>query len=159
MRRRFLVAAALAIGLGALPVLAQGQGPGPGPGQRMGGPGRGGRGPGGPGPGIMPMLQQLDLTDQQREQLRTLMDENRPPADPGQLRDAELKLHAAILGDTPDPQAIDTAKTAINAAHAAELDHQVQMLSKIAQILTPEQRQQLLKLQSDGPPRARGRGF
>ena len=153
MSRRFLVAVALVVGLGALPARAQG------PGQRIGGPGRGGRGgPGGPGPGMMPMLQQLDLTDQQREQLRALMEDNRP-ADPDRLRDAELKLHTAILGDTPDPQAVEAAKAAINASHAAELDHQILMLGKIAQILTPEQRQQLLKLQADGPPRGRGRGF
>jgi Spy/CpxP family protein refolding chaperone len=152
MTRRILVAAALAISLGALPALAQG------PGQRMGGPGRGGPGGPAPGPAFVPMLQQLDLTDQQREQVRALMEANRPPADPGQLRDAELKLHAAILGDNADPQAIDTAKAAINAAHAAELDHQIDMLTKIAQILTPDQRQQLLKLQSEGP-RGRGRGF
>ena len=152
MTRRFLVATALAVSLIALPVMAQG------PEQRMGGPGRGGRGPGGPGAGIIALLQRLDLTDQQREQLRALMEANRPPGDPGQLRDAELKLHTAILGDTPDPQAIDAAKAAIAAAHAAELDHQIEMLTKIAQILTPDQRQQLLKLQSEGP-RAPGRGF
>ena len=153
MTRRFLVAAALAVGLGALPALAQG------PGQGMGA--RGGRGgPGGPGfgPGFMPMLQQLDLTDQQREQIRSLMEANRPAGDPGQLRAAELKLHAAILGDNPDQQAIEAAKTTINAAHAAELDHQIDMLARVAQILTPDQRQQLLKLQSEGP-RGRGRGF
>jgi Spy/CpxP family protein refolding chaperone len=152
MSRRFLFVAALAISLGALPVLAQT------PGQRMGGPGRGG--PGGPGfgPGFMPLLQQLDLTDQQREQVRALMEANRPPAGPGQLRDAEVKLHTAILGDNPDPQAIDAAKAAINAAHAAELDHQIDLMTKVAQILTPDQRQQLLKLQSEGP-RGRGRSF
>jgi Spy/CpxP family protein refolding chaperone len=151
MSRRFLIVAALAIGLGALPVSMHGA---QGPGQRMGGPGRGG----GPGFGIMPMLQQLDLTDQQREQVRALMDSNRPPADPAQLRDAEIKLHTAILSDTPDPQAIDAAKATINAAHAAELDRQIDMLTKIAQILTPDQRQQWLKLRSEGP-RGRGREF
>jgi protein CpxP len=150
MSGRFLVAVGLVIGLSALPVLAQG------PGQRIGGPGRGRGGPG--GPGIMPMLQQLDLSDQQREQLRALMEANRPANEPGQLRDAELKLHTAIFSDTPDPQAIDTAKAAITAAHAADLDRQIDMLAKIAQILTPEQRQQLLKLQSEGPL-GRGRGF
>jgi Spy/CpxP family protein refolding chaperone len=155
MTRRFLVAAVLAIGLSALPAFAQG------PGQGIGAPGRGGRGgPGGPGfgPGFMPMLQQLDLSDQQREQIRSLMEANRPTSDPGQLRAAELKLHAAILGDNPDQQAIDAARTTINAAHAAELDHQIDILAKVAQILTPDQRQQLLKLQSEGP-RGRGRGF
>jgi len=153
MSRRFIVAAALAIGLGALPVMAQG------PGQRMGGPGRGGRGgPGGFGPGIMPMLQQLDLSDQQREQIRALIQADRPAEDPSQLRDAELKLHAAILSDTPDPQAIESLKATINAAHAAQLDHQIQLLEKIAQILTPDQRQQVVKLQSEGQ-RGGGRGF
>jgi len=37
--------------------------------------------------------------------------------------------------------------------HAAELDHRIAMLQKVAQILTPTQRQQLLKLQPQGPPR------
>jgi Spy/CpxP family protein refolding chaperone len=156
MTRRFVVAAALvlAVGtLGTLPVLAQT------PGQRMGGPGRGGRGgPGGPGAGIMPLLQQLGLSDQQREQVRSLMEDNRPPAGSGQqLHDAELQLHEAIFGDTPNPQAIDAAKTTLNADHAAELEHQIDMLAKIAQILTPDQRQQLLKLEAQGPPPGRGR--
>lgn len=151
MNRRFFVAAALAIGLSALPVLAQG------PGQRMGEPGGRGRGPG--GPGLFPGLQRLDLTDQQREQLRALMEDNRPQAGSGQqLRDAEVKLHAAILGDNPDARAIESAKAAINAAHAAELDHQVQMMGKVAQILTPEQRQELLKIESEGPPPGGRRG-
>jgi Spy/CpxP family protein refolding chaperone len=153
MTRQFVIAAALTATLGGLPLLAQG------PGQRMGGPARGGRGgPAGPGPGIMAMLQQLDLTDQQREQLRTLFESDGPPADPGALRQAELTLHTAILGDNPDQQAIDSAKAAINTAHAVELDHQIEMLTKLAQILTADQRQQLLKLQSEGP-RGRGRGF
>jgi Spy/CpxP family protein refolding chaperone len=107
---------------------------------------------------MMPMLRQLNLTDQQREEVRTLMETSRPTTDPGQLRDAELKLHTAILGGNPDPQAIDAAKASINAAHAAELDNQIEMLTKIAQILTPDQRQQWLKLQSDGP-RGGGRAF
>jgi Spy/CpxP family protein refolding chaperone len=156
MTRRFLVAAAVVLAVGAfgtLPLVAQT------PGQRMGGPGRGGRGGlGGPGPGIMPLLQQLGLTDQQREQVRSLMEDTRPPAGSGQqLRDAELQLHEAIFGETPSPQAIDAAKTTLNADHAAELDHQIDLLTKIAQILTPDQRQQLLKLEAQGPPPGRGR--
>jgi|SRR5579872_88431 len=150
MTRRLVIAAALTAALGGWPLLAQGPGP------RMGGPGRGGRG--GPGAGILPLLQQLDLTDQQREQLRTLAESEGPPADPGQLREAELKLHTAVLGDSPDPQAIESAKAAIDAAVAAELDHRIAMLTKIAQILTADQRQQLLTLLSAGP-RGRGRGL
>ncbi len=161
MTRRLLVAAALMLtvaGLGTLPVLAQSPAP-QAPGQRMGGPGRG-RGPGGAGPGLMPLLQQLDLTDQQREQVRQLMQESRPaPGSMQPIRDAELSLHAAIFGDAPNPQGIDTSKAALNAAHAAELDQQIELMAKIAQILTPDQRQQLLKLEAQGPPAGRGRGF
>ena len=151
MTRRFAISAALALVLGTLPAFAQG------PGQRFGGAGRGGGGgPEGPGPALMPLLHQLNLTDAQKEQLKALMDENRPAGDPAeQMREAEQKLHAALLADNPDPQAIETAKAAINAAHAAELDHRVAMMQKIAQILTAEQRQELLKLQSQGPARGR----
>src|SRR5260221_5110196 len=146
MTRRIAITAALALSLGALPLLAQG------PGQRLGGRGRGGPGRGGPGgpdgpPGIFGMVQRLDLTDAQREQLRALMEEGRQGADPGAaMRDAEQKLHAALLADTPDLQAVEAAKGAIAAAHAAELDHRVEMMQKVAQILTPAQKQQMLEM-------------
>lgn len=158
MKRRLVIAAALALSLGALPLIAQG------PGERSGGPGRGGRGPGGPGgpggpPGILAMVHQLDLTDTQREQLRALLEEGHQGGDPGEsTRSAEQKLHAAVLAAAPDLQAIDALKAALNAAHAAELDHRIDMMQKIAQILTPAQKQQLLALQPTGPPRGRGPG-
>ena len=157
MNRRFALAAALAVALGALPVLAQGPGFGPGgPGPqgrgRMGGPG----GPGGPGP-MLPGLNQLaDLTDSQREQIRAIMESSRPSADAGgAVRTAEQALHAAVLAATPNPQAIEAAKAAVNTAHAAELDQRVEVLAKIAAVLTPAQRQQLSALT---PPPGRGRG-
>ena len=156
MTRRIAITAALALSLGALPLLAQG------PGQRLGGPGRGGPGaPGGPAgpPGLFAMVHRLDLTDAQREQLRALMEDGRQEGDPGAtMRAAEQKLHAALLADTPDLQAVEAAKGAVAAAHAAELDHRVGMVQRVAQILTPEQRQQLLKMQPQGPPRGRGPG-
>jgi Spy/CpxP family protein refolding chaperone len=106
----------------------------------------------------MPLLQQLGLSDQQREQVRSLMEDSRPPAGSGQqLRDAELQLHQAIFGDAPNPHAIEAAKTTLEADHAAELDHQIDLLTKIAQILTPDQRQLLMKLEAEGPPAGRGR--
>jgi Spy/CpxP family protein refolding chaperone len=145
MNRRFAMVAVLAIALGALPVLAQGRG------QRPGGPG--GRGPGGPG-GILGMVHQLDLTDTQKAQVRALMEDARSGGDPGgAVRTAEQTLHAAVLADAPDPQAIEGLKAAVNAAHASELDHRIEMMQKVAQILTPAQRQQLLKMQPPGPPR------
>jgi Spy/CpxP family protein refolding chaperone len=149
MKYRMGIVAVLAIAI-AIPLVAYGR-------QRQGGPG--GRGFGGPGGplGIMPMVHQLDLTDAQREQLRALMGDARKGGDPGQqARAAEQKLHAAILADPPDLQAIEGLKAALNTAHASELDRRIEMMQKVAQILTPAQRQQALKLESERPQRGRG---
>ena len=155
MNRRIVTAAVLALSVNAISLLAQGPGQGPG----RGGPGGPGR-PGGPGgPGILAMVRQLDLTDAQREQLRALAQEGRQGGDPGApMRAAEQKLNAAVLADTPDLQAIESLKAALNSAHAAELENRVGMMQKVAQILTPAQRQQLLQLQAQGPPHGRGAG-
>jgi Spy/CpxP family protein refolding chaperone len=159
MNRRIVMAAVLALSVGAISLLAQGPGQGPGgPGR---GPGRGGPGrPGGPGgPGVLAMVRQLDLTDAQREQLRALAEEGRQGGDPGApMRAAEQKLHAAVLADTPDLQAIESLKATLNSAHAAELENRVAMMQKVAQILTPAQRQQLLQLEAQGPAHGRGPG-
>jgi periplasmic protein CpxP/Spy len=159
MTRRLVTigAAALALSLGGLPLDAQqGPGGGMGQGQRMGGPGRGGRGgPGGPAPmGIFPGLNQVGLTDAQREQVRSIMEQERQSAgEPGaKVRQADQALHTAILADVPDAQAIEAAKAALNSAHAAELDHRVELMGKIAAVLTPAQRQQLAQLPLP-PPR------
>lgn len=153
MTRRMVMAATLALSVGAVSLLAQG------PGQRPGGPGRGpgGMGPGGP-PGMLAMVHRLeDLTDAQREQLRALADEGRQGGDPGAgVRAAEQKLHAAVLANAPNLQAIETLKAALNTAHAAEIDHRVGMMQKVAQILTPAQKQQLLNLQPTGSHGRRG---
>ena len=159
MKRTLIAAALLAAGLSALPVLAQGPGQGFGRGRGMAGPGGpGGRGPGGPGgPGILAAVHHLDLTDAQREQLRALV-EGREAGEPGQdMRAAEQKLHAAILSDSPDLQAIEGLKTALNQAHAEGLNRRIALLQQVAQILTPAQRQELARHSSQGPPRGRGR--
>jgi periplasmic protein CpxP/Spy len=151
MTRKTVLVAWLAAAIGAAPLMAQGMGQGRG----RGGPG----GPGGP-PGMFPMLRQLDLSDAQQQQLRTIMQDERGPADQaGQVRSAEQKLHAALLADTPDLQAIETLKAALNSAHAAELDHRIETMQKVAQILTPAQRQKLIQLEAEAPAwGGRGRG-
>jgi Spy/CpxP family protein refolding chaperone len=151
-RRTTIAALAVALSLGALPLLAQGSGGGFQPGQRMGGPGRGG--PGGP---LVPGLNRLDLSDAQREQLRALMEQERQGNHPGaEVRQAEQALNAAVFGDTPNPQAIEAARTALTAAHTAALDHRIELMQKIGQILTPVQRQALAR--GPGPGGYRGRG-
>jgi periplasmic protein CpxP/Spy len=147
MKGRMTIVAVVAIMLSALPLLAQGR-------QRQGGPG--GRGPGGPGAGIMQMVQQLDLTDAQRAQVRAVMEDARRAGGPGeQVRAAEQKLQAAILANPPDLEAIEGLKAALNTAHASELDRRIEMMQKVAQILTAAQKQQLLKVAPQEPPRQR----
>ena len=157
MNRRFAIVAVVAVlALGAATLVAQSPAGGTQPGQqRMGGPGRGGPGRGG-GPGILPGLNHLDLSDAQREQVRAIMESGRQSGDPGEkMAQAEHGLNAALLADVPDPQAIESAKAAVNAAQAALLDRRIDLMQKIAQVLTPAQRQELAQMPGPG----RGRGF
>ena len=150
-RRTTIAALAVALSLGALPLLAQGSVAGQ-PGQRMGGPGRGG--PGGP---LVPGLNRLDLSDAQREQLRALVEQERQGTHRrDEARQAEQALNAAVFADAPNPQAIEAARTALTAAHTAALDHRIELMQKIGQILTPAQRQELARTPAPGGPRGRG---
>jgi Spy/CpxP family protein refolding chaperone len=154
MTRKTIGLAVLVAALGAIPVLAhqaQGGRDGFGP----DGQGRG-RGPGGPGgPNIMMTVRLLELSDAQKEQLKGIVQDRREDADPARSpREAELKLNQAIFGETSNPAAVESAKAALAAAHAAELERRIETLQKVARILTPAQRQQLLSLR---PERGRGR--
>ena len=146
-RMSIVVATVAAFALGAATLLAQGPG----------GRGRPG-GPGGP-PGILPGLNRLDLTDAQRDQVRAIMQAGREAGDPGEnVGQAERALNAALLAETPNPQAIETARAALNAAHAASVDRRIELMQKIVQVLTPAQRQELAKMPGPGGPRGRGAG-
>jgi Spy/CpxP family protein refolding chaperone len=155
-RRIAIVTVTLALTVAALPLVAQvpgnpqsGQQP---HGQGFGRAGRGG--PGGPGrpgggPGILPGLNRIQLSDAQREQVRGIMDEARQSGAPGaEVGQAERALHAALLAG--DLQAVETAKAAVNAAHAAALERRVELTQRIVQILTPAQRQELARLPAPG---------
>ena len=129
-RLMMLLAAAL---LAAAPAMAQ-------PAQRPGGHGRMGgpmMGPGGP----MAILRGLNLTDDQRQQIKAILDENRP-SEPPHTMQLERKLHAAVING--DAGAIEALKTQLLQAHEQELDRQIAVLQKIVPILTPDQKQQLL---------------
>jgi Spy/CpxP family protein refolding chaperone len=145
--KRTLWSAAAALVLAAaaaIPVVAQ---PPQGRGDRPGGPG----GFGGP----FPMLRELKLSDAQREQIRTITQQQRDTAGDSQKKVADLnkQLHLAILADTPDPQKIEELKTAIGAAAAEALTARIDVQTRIAQVLTPEQRAQARDaLAKAGPP-------
>lgn len=104
---------------------------------RPGGPGgSGGRGRGGPLGGVM-----ADLTEQQREQVKAILDAERqgeqgPPADM-KLRQA---LDQELLADSPNAQKIEELKRQIVAATADSLTRHVVVQQKISQVLTAEQR-------------------
>lgn len=121
----------------AIPVIAQPP-QAPQPSQGRVGPGRGG--PGGP----LPLLRGLNLTDAQREQVRALTVERRNQADNPSRKVAELEkqLRLAIFADAPDQQKISELKAAIDAASAEELTARIDFQTRVAQILTDEQRAQ-----------------
>ena len=56
--------------------------------------------------------------------------------------DLERQLQAAVLADVPDQQKIDELKNSIAGASAAALAARIELQSRIAQVLTPEQRAQ-----------------
>jgi periplasmic protein CpxP/Spy len=136
------------------------------PGQRAGQARRGGPGgPGGPGGGRMgPVAVPFeDLTEEQRQQIKAIMDEQRggeqgPPADM-KLRQA---LETELLADAPNEQKIQELKAQVDAASAEQLAKHIAIQRRINQILTPEQRatarERIEKRQQDGRGRRGGGG-
>jgi Spy/CpxP family protein refolding chaperone len=144
-----IAAAAIVVGAGISTVAGQGRPGDGGQGRGFGGPGRG------PGfSGAMPMLRQLDLSDAQREQIRALTDAQRNQSDqaPGRkLMELQRSLETALFADTPDHAQIDQLRASISEAEAAALGARIDMQLKIAQILTPEQRQKARELVAQRP--------
>jgi Spy/CpxP family protein refolding chaperone len=132
MMKTGIVGAIAAVFVASIAV-ADGQQPqrrGPG----MGGPG----GPGGRGfgPGIM-----RELTDEQRNQVRAILQEERGDQD-GRRGDMNLRrqLEAELLADVPNDLKIEELKSQILAAQAEGLTKHIEVQKRIAQVLTPEQR-------------------
>jgi Spy/CpxP family protein refolding chaperone len=138
--------AMLVAGAIAIPVMAQ---------PPQGGRGLG-RGPGFAGPA--PVLRGLNLTEAQREQIRALTEAQRTGDNPRRnVMDLQRQLEAALFADTPDQQKIEELKNSIAAASAADLAARIDLQSRIAQILTPEQRAQARDALSKAPgPGRRG---
>ena len=125
------VALALVVaGAVAIPVIAQ--------------PPQGGRGPGrGPAFDGAPVLRGLNLTDAQREQIRSIREAQRTGDNPRRnVMDLERQLQTAIFADATDQAKIEQLKNSIAAARAAELTSRIELQSRIAHVLTPEQRAQ-----------------
>jgi Spy/CpxP family protein refolding chaperone len=148
MKRLLMVGAALAAA--ASFALAQGPGYGYGPGY---GPGYGrgmmggGYGPGmmGGGPGAGGALAALNLTDEQREKVFAIQEENRKKnwAVMGEMRSEQFKLRNMVHGEKLDPDKIAEQQKKVDALRQQMLKSRVEAHNQIAAVLTPEQRKQL----------------
>ena len=104
--------------------------------------------------GALPILRGLNLTDAQREQIRSITEAQRSADNPRRnLMDLERQLQAALLADAPDHQKIEELKTSIASASAAALAARIDVQSRIAQVLTPEQRAQAREALAKAPAR------
>ena len=146
---------AAAVGSSAVAQPRPGYGPGPGYGYgpgMMGGnsPGDGyGRGMmGGYGPGWGhgggAGLASLNLTDEQREKIAKIQEDNRSKNwnTMGQMRGEMFKLRQMHFGDKLDSNAISEQQRKVDELRQQMLKAQIETRNQVAAILTPEQRQQ-----------------
>ena len=151
-RFRSLAVCGLLAGLLASgPAFAQGPGRDGGPrGGRFGGPGRGGFG--------LP-LRALNLTDAQKEQFKTLAEQNREQGRTAfeHLRTAMQAQRKAVETIPVNEQLIRSTTQALADAQTELALQQAQMHAAMFALLTPEQQAQAKKLQSErgarGPQR------
>jgi Spy/CpxP family protein refolding chaperone len=154
-----LVAAA-GIGLGAQGGPPQGPGGPAFAGRRGGGPGGPMRGrPGGPGAAIDLPLAQLNLTAQQRDQVKSIVDSHQDEMKA--LGDREMAareaLQQAITADTVDDNAIRQKSADLAAVEADTAVLRAHVRAEVWQLLTPDQQKQA-KATPPPPPGRGGRG-
>lgn len=145
-------AALVAASLGGAFVHAQDTSGRPGPFLGRGGPGRP-FGPGGAsGPGLFgPMLmRRLNLTEAQREQVKTALDSHRDEMKTVADRAfaARQALHTAIAADPFDESAVRARSADVAAVEADMAVLQGRIHSELWQLLTPEQQKEARTLQA-----------
>jgi periplasmic protein CpxP/Spy len=169
MKNRYFGVLGVGVGVmvvAALTVVALSAQQGPPPGRGPGGPGGPGfgmmGGPGGPfGRGmIVQGLRQLNLTDDQKAQVKAIMQKHQPDekalAEKGRpLRDA---LHAAVTADTFNADDIRAKALAVAAVEADAAVLRAQIHAEVFAVLTPDQQAQAKQLQAAAKARG-GRGM
>jgi Spy/CpxP family protein refolding chaperone len=133
---------ALVAGAGLATVAAQGPaGPG-GPGAQ------GRRGPGGLGGGLALPLRGLDLTDTQREQVRTAVAAHKAEFDAvrTRMRTARSALQAAVTAEAFDEAAVRQKSVDVAAVEADAAVLQAKVYSEVWALLTSEQQQKAREL-------------
>jgi periplasmic protein CpxP/Spy len=127
--------------------------------QRRQGPGFGGPplgGPGGPGMrrggpmGFGPGFRELDLTDDQKEQLKTIADSHRAvfEAVGKKIRAAREGMRALIEADSINEGAIRAKSAEIAAAEADQMILNAKVRQESMQVLTSEQLQKMKELRA-----------
>ena len=161
----------LAVGLALLtiatatPVLVAVNAEQRGPGQGFGGPPPGGpggpgmRGPGGP-MGFGPGFRELDLTDEQKAQMKSIAESHRDEfkAIGDKSRSAHEAMRALLEADTIDEAAIRARSTEVAAAEADMLILSAKVRQESMQILTSEQQAKLKELRESRGTRQRKPG-
>ena len=106
-------------------------------------------GPGGPDGGMGGIFSKLDLTDEQREKVATIMDENyaKTSAARRAVEKARKALEEAIAADANEP-AIRKAAAAMGTALGDEAVLKVKTMKEIKAVLTPEQIKKLDELKT-----------
>jgi Spy/CpxP family protein refolding chaperone len=94
-------------------------------------------------------VQQLNLTPEQRQQIRAIRENNRADraAINDQLREANRLLEEALNSETPDEGLVEQRLRSVAAAQAAATRMRVLTEIRIRRVLTPEQRNLLRSLQ------------
>lgn len=154
---------AVVLAAGSALVMAQdGQMPRRGPGSGMGGPPAGGmRGPGGPmgpmGMGIGPGFRELDLTDEQKAQVKSIVDSHQAEfkAVGEKMHTAREGMQALIEADTLDEAAVRAKSVEVAAAEADAAILGAKIRTQTLQVLTSEQLAKLKEQQAarQGQPR------
>ena len=151
MKKRMVIVAALVAALAGGYAVAAAQAPRGGPGVHgVPGPGPQG-GPRGGGPVGDLGLRGIELTEAQREQVRSIMESHRD-----EFADVREKLGAAhrafaevTRGDAVDEAAIRTESTAVANAMADEAILRARVRTQVHALLTAEQQQQLKDRQAE----------
>ena len=93
------------------------------------------------GPPIEDSINQLRLSPEQRQRIRTIFDENKTERQTTnrRLREAQIALTQALDTDPIDETAIDQRVNDLAAAQAAQMRMRIRIELKIRRELTPEQ--------------------
>ena len=121
------------------------------------GMGPGGRGPGGP-MGMLPMLgREIDLTDAQKDQIKTIADSHKEDWKnlAERARAAHGALNDAVTADTPDEALIRQRSAEVATVEADMAVARARTHAEVFQILTPEQKTKLKTMQTEMKNRGR----